>query len=326
VFNFPKVEGKWPTFTSIQDELEREAIGESYIAQSRVPTYLKLRYANEERNRKAWDTLLRARERRQMEHMYSNLPRGTKRKPIAEDDFQRRLKLQRTPLYNTVPRTVGYYKKGVAGEMKYFDTFYDPTAIGIPTTTWVNGTRADPATFLTLCVPQQGAGSNQRIGKEIRIYKIKIRYRLEVTLQATQAGADNGCVIRTLLVQDQQTNATQMAPSLLLSDGLAVTSTLQSFQNVDNFGRFRVLKDKFHRFGNMAVGYNGTTIFQSGNIVTGKFNVNFTASPISVRFNAVNGGTIADIVDNSFHIVCGTDGVALAPTLCYAARVCYKET
>ena len=60
--------------------------------------------------------------------------------------------------YQPVARTKGVYG---AGEMKYFDTDY--IAAVANAVNWT-GTEADPAVFLTLCVPTVGAAINQRIG------------------------------------------------------------------------------------------------------------------------------------------------------------------
>jgi len=52
--------------------------------------------------------------------------------------------------------------------------------------------------------------------------------------------------------------------------------------------------------------------------------VNFK-TPVKVQFNATNGGTVAVIVDNSFHIICGASNITYAPTISYYCRVAYKE-
>ena len=68
----------------------------------------------------------------------------------------------------------------------------------------------------------------------------------------------------------------------------------------------------------------------TGDVITGAQMVNFKYSiyfkkPISVRFNATNGGTVADIVDNSFHVLATCTSTALGPNLYYNCRVCYKD-
>lgn len=244
---------------------------------------------------------------------------------------RRRLELQRG--YSTYPR-VGYSSvprargASVTGEMKYFDTERATTAIAAVTTTWVAGTQCPPTTpaALNLCSPTVGAAINQRIGREIKVIKIKIKGRLIVPTQAAVSAADNGCLIRWLLVQDTQTNAAAMTGAQLLTDQVAADTTINAFQNLNNFGRFKVLKEKYFYFENP----NQTGDPTAGDVVQGGFkrafkcNYNFK-HPVSVRFNATNGGTVADIVDNSFHVICGTDSNALVPEMAYVCRVGFKE-
>lgn len=212
------------------------------------------------------------------------------------------------------------------GEMKYFDTERTLTTITAVTTTWPAGTIVDPLTFNTLCVPDTGSGVSQRIGRDIKVYKIKIRGLITTPAQSVQGVADNATNVRFILVQDTQTNGAQMTSAQLLADQGAANTTINAFQNINNFGRFRVLKDKMLPLGNANIAGSPTSadLVQSGMTRPFKFNINFKV-PISVRFNATNGGTIADIIDNSFHIICGTDNSTLAANLQYVSRVCYKE-
>lgn len=225
--------------------------------------------------------------------------------------------------YGSVARTRG---ASVTGEMKYFDTELAQTAITAVTTTWPAGTMKDPTTFNTLVVPVVGAAINQRIGREIKVLKIKIRGEFAVGTQATQAVADNGSNIRYMVVQDMQTNAAQMTGAQLQTDYSGPEVTIGGFQNLNNFGRFRVLKDKQIQFSNanMAGSPTAADLVQSGFRRPFKCNIKFKI-PIKMRFNATNGGTIADIIDNSFHFLAGTDNTNLGPTVSYACRVCYKE-
>lgn len=225
----------------------------------------------------------------------------------------------------------------VAGEMKYMDSESGTISIAATTTTWVAGTMADPSTTvnlgsaavanpLTLCAPTVGSALNQRVGRKITIYKIKVHGTLSVAPQAAQSAADSATKLRLVLVQDTQTNATQMTAAQLFNDAGNAIDTLNSFQNPNNFGRFRVWKDKMVCISNLNLAGGPTTadVIQAGWKGTFKINITFK-QPVVVHFNATNGGTVADIVDNSFHIIAGTDNAAYVPQLFYYARVCYKD-
>jgi len=235
--------------------------------------------------------------------------------------------------YDSVARTRG---AAVTGEMKYMDSDASITLAAV-TTTWVAGTICDPLTTinlgsaavanpLCLCAPTVGAGLNQRVGRKISVRKIKGHGTISVAQQAAQAAADAATKIRIVLVQDCQTNAAQMTSAQLYQDATAPATTINTFQNPNNFGRFRVLKDKMLTLSNLNMTGNPSTpdVIQASLRREFKFNVNFK-KPVEVHFNATNGGTVADIVDHSFHILCGAETIAYAPVVSYYSRVCYKD-
>lgn len=221
--------------------------------------------------------------------------------------------------FSSVARTRGGQVKG---EMKYFDTTLALSAIS-EDNTWAN-TEQDPATFLTFCAPVVGAGINQRIGKGIKILKWKLRGNLNAAQQTNQTGADPASTIRLIAFLDKQTNSAQAQGEQLMTGTASDATAMLSFQNIDNFGRFRVLWDKTFTLQNPNGSYDGTNIEQYGLSKPFKFNITFK-KPINVRFNNTNGGSVADIVDNSLHLIALCDNDDLAPTISYYSRVDYKE-
>lgn len=219
--------------------------------------------------------------------------------------------------YSSVARTRG---GAVRGEMKYFDTEADGT---VPSSaTWAS-TMTDPATFNTLCVPQVGAGVNQRIGKGVKIMKIKIKGTLIYPNAEGSGSSVPSTVMRILLVQDKQTNSSQMTGAQLMTAGSTDQLAPLTFQNIDNFGRFQVLKDKTVTLEDPNLA--GTDVLHdiNGKIRTFKINHKFKF-PVNVRFNATNGGTVADIVDNSFHVLMNCNNINTI-SYNYVCRVSYKE-
>jgi len=85
-----------------------------------------------------------------------------------------------------------------------------------------------------------------------------------------------------------------------------------------------VLKDKIFIHQNPNMSYDGTNVEQAGLIKHFKWTIKFHV-PVEIRFNNTNGGTIADIIDNSFHLIGTSTSIDLGPTLTYSCRVCYKE-
>ena len=215
------------------------------------------------------------------------------------------------------------------GEHKYYDQAISGAIAR--SATWT-GAVAD-GTPLTLFAPTQGAGINQRIGREVNVHKIRIFGYVQMSaIDDTTAGNVYAQGVRVLLVQDMQTNGTQMLSQDLM-DGSSVNAVITAFQNINNFGRFRVLKDKLLPLQDpnfLNDGTNATKHDVNGLIRPFKFSINFK-KPVRVRFNATNGGTVADIVDNSFHMVANarTFGAADATqpsiSMSYRSRIVYTD-
>lgn len=225
----------------------------------------------------------------------------------------------------------------VNSEMKYMDSYKDATNIAAITTDWQNSEMDPTGTVnlgsatvgnpLNLCSPTVGAALNNRIGRQIEVRKIKIHGHIYVANQAVQGATDVPSKVRLILYQDMQTNAAQAQGEDLMGPGQAAGQlTINCFQDPKNFGRFRVLKDKMYQISdlNMAGSPGGNDVVQAGKIINWKMNVNFK-TPVRVRFNATNVGTVADIVDNSFHILAAQVNSSYGAQLTYYCRVCYKD-
>lgn len=228
--------------------------------------------------------------------------------------------------YSTVPRTMGVY---AAGEMKYFDT--ERSATAIPANGTYVGTSFPPnvSTPTTLCCPVTGSGISQRIGRKVNVHRIVVKGIIQIVQQTGQAAGDAASTIRLALVQDTQTNATQAAGSDIFQVPTTVSAVnaVCSFQSLQNLGRFRVLRDKTINMQNPNMANDTQAaggIVQQG--LQRKFKLTYKPNkPIQVSFNAVNGGTISDIVDNSWCVYALSTSTSLAPTITYQARVYYKE-
>lgn len=236
--------------------------------------------------------------------------------------------------------------KSVVPEMKYMDSNLAGSVITQLGNSWT-GTRQDPATTvnlgsaavatpLCLCAPIPGSALNNRIGRQIDVRKIKINGFLNVQPNEGETLLDPNTKIRILLVQDMQTNGTQMDGVDLLGPATSNGSEqINCFQDPKNFGRFRVLKDKVYQISDLNMGVysitnavppnpNTLAFAQEGKIINFKMNVNFKV-PVRVRFNAGTAGTVADIVDNSFHVIAGQVNATSNCAINYWSRVCYKD-
>lgn len=176
-----------------------------------------------------------------------------------------------------------------------------------------------------LFAPLQGDDIINRSGRKVFVKKIRMRGYVSIAPQATQSTADSACRIRLILYQDCQTNASSTGSENVIGSGYQVP-TLDQFQNVANIGRFKVLKDKSWVLQRPPMANDtGAT----GGLVQGglKQLFKFTVSPNCwVNYNTTNGGTVADVTDNSWHLIAMADtggGVTMVPTLFYKVRTVF---
>lgn len=222
-----------------------------------------------------------------------------------------------------VPRSFGNPR--AITERKYYTTGLASTALVNfdAGTTWA-GAELDPTTTNCLFAPSTGDDYNNRDGRKVQVLAIKIKGYFRVAAQADATGSDDAALVRLALVCDKQSNATQLNAEDVFG-GIAVASlNVEQFQNPAFFGRFKVMKDKLFILQNPTMSWDGTNIEQSGLVKPFKMNHKFR-KPLIVHFNGTNGGTVADIIDNSFHLIGGASNIELAPTIAYQVRVTFID-
>lgn len=223
--------------------------------------------------------------------------------------------------WNTVPRTQGSYS--TIGEMKYYTTTLEKLFIGSSTQV---GLMCDPTTILNLCNPNEGTDINERIGKKIHVFKLKVKGSISWEANTPASALLGPVFFRIMLIQDTQTNGAQCASENILTNSGDLNRNVHQFQNHNYFGRFKVLKDKEFCLNSPNTGNVSTTQFAVGGVGRNfKFNINFR-KPITVNFNNNATQTIQDITDNSFHILCTCSSSAVNTfLLTYSSRACYKD-
>lgn len=219
-----------------------------------------------------------------------------------------------------VARTPGV--KGVT-ETKYFDFEKAATAITAPTTDWT-GTEMDPTTMNCLFAPTQGNNYNNREGRRVTIKKLRMNCFINSATQADQTTLDAPNYIRVILYLDKQTNAAQAQGEDLMASGPTGALPFAMFQNPANFGRFKVLKEKRFTMQNPNFVWDGTNIEQNGLIKMFKLKYAWKKG-LTINFNNTNGGTVADIVDNSLHVIAITNNIGFGASLGYKGRITFCE-
>lgn len=202
----------------------------------------------------------------------------------------------------------------ITADNHYFDTDLSAAPILGTPNSWV-GTTLDP---VANCIfsPLQGDDISNRQGRKVFVKKIRVNGVITVPY-ANSATTLQNTKFRLILYQDMQTNGTQAQGDAVMSSGTASQST-DMFQNLANLGRFKVLKDKVMRSDRIMTG-TGANIVAATQVIPFKFSV----KPLCyVNYNATNGGAVADVVDNSWHIACCTLN-NISATLSYKVRTVF---
>lgn len=220
--------------------------------------------------------------------------------------------------------------RGSEGETKYYDAAGSYVLSTGAAGNWT-GTEIDPNTpssLLTLFDPILGTDITNRIGRRVMVKGMKINLDVNVAaLAGTNLGGRDPAVIRVIVYMDKQTNAAQSLGSQLMAPAaLQGANAEQHFQSLANLGRFKVLWDQRFVIEDPNVGSTqaADTYDINGIVVIRKMRLKFKRG-IIVNFNATNGGTVADIVDNSFHIIACASSISMGPVLSYVVRTSYKD-
>lgn len=183
-------------------------------------------------------------------------------------------------------------------ERKYFDS-YNSTFLAQANANW-DTTVKDPATLNTLFAPTTGNDISNREARNVYVHTIRIKGYLRISGDLSTVNLPKCPTVRIILVIDKQTNGTQMTGNNLMASSTG--DSILAFVNTANFGRFEILKDKMIQldFPISAVSATNTSFPNTQRY----FKIKHTfKTPLRINFNSNDGGTVADIVDNSFHIV-----------------------
>lgn len=236
------------------------------------------------------------------------MARGPKvaRRPESNAMVVETIKVAR-PNLNSAPRTntalVAVRSPGgqVTAEDGYFDTERSATAVPNVAASWT-GTEMDPNTSAMLCLfaPVQGDDISNRRARKVFVKKIRISGQLGFSAQSAQAAGSTAPIIRILVYQDKQTNGAQVSPATLMGSGNG-SDAVHMFQSTAGFGRFKMLKDKTYVMNPLTLASFGGANSFATSAVQKEFSI--TVKPNCwVNYNATNGGTVADVIDNSFHL------------------------
>lgn len=238
-----------------------------------------------------------------------------RRRPVAIHRFRMRKYYANAALRRRNMRTAGFL--GV--EHKFYDTSLNGSAIANPSD--CTGGELDPSSTSMISTPAVGDGENNRDGRKIVIESVHIRGHLARTAsQSTSLFTPTRVVL--FLVLDTQTNAAQMNSEDCFKALYATADgSVDCHRNLLFGNRFRILKKLLFTPTNLPYGWNGTTVNINGLMKSFEWHVRFPRG-LHINFNAGTTASIANVIDNSLHLI-GYAGSA-AWGVSYGARIRFQ--
>jgi len=209
-------------------------------------------------------------------------------------------------------RTAGFL--GI--EKKFYDTMLLNAAIAAATD--CTGGEYDPSATSMISTPAQGDTEQNRDGKRIRIKSVQVKGTITRGQQEDAIDPAGGDRVFIALVLDTQTNAAQMnSEDCFKNLSAGVTGNSVPMRNLLFGNRFRILKSQEFVMDYPTMGVEGNNL-HSINGITRAFDW-FVPLELDVNFNAGTTASVANVIDNSLHIIAYSQ--TAQPTLTYNARI-----
>lgn len=208
--------------------------------------------------------------------------------------------------YGRAPSITKAYRKRnqrTAGYLGIEKKFFDTSKVAAVTATTTTGAMHDPATVNCLNAMSEGSGESNREGRKISMHSLHLKGNVEITPQVNQTALDGACEVLIAVVCDKQTNAAQLTSQLVYTNpsGSSVLNA-DLFRNLEYIDRFKVLKVFRCSFESPQAAYDGTNIETGGS--SRPFSMNIDLKGMKTLFKGDSTpSTVADIVDNSLHVL-----------------------
>lgn len=173
-----------------------------------------------------------------------------------------------------------------------------------------------------ISTPETGVGPTNRLGKHITIKSVQIRGTFASIWEVLGSGFSTPSVF-IALVLDTQTNGAQCtAADIFTNPGNVINTAVHPLRNLINAKRFRVLKEELLTLPTSESWYTGAQNVVSGTRADFDW---YLPCEIQVNFKDDSQGLVANVIDNSLHVICATSSGAhltFPPVyLDYSARV-----
>lgn len=205
-------------------------------------------------------------------------------------------------------------------EKKFYDTGLALTALAAPND--ATGGEFDPTALSMISTPALADGPSDRDGKKINILNVSIDGLIRTTAQEVVANPPQGTTVFVALVLDTQTNGAQLNSEDVYKNSIAEGTLASNPQRNLLFGpRFRVLKSKIFNLNPQSLSHVVADSFSfTGNQLNFKWFIKFPKGLV-VNFNAGTTASIANVIDNSLHIIAFASSTTATPQIAYNARI-----
>jgi hypothetical protein len=207
-------------------------------------------------------------------------------------------------------RRSGYYGRfgstGSGVEMKFHDVDVNDAAVA------TNGSILNSGSVNLIA---QGVTESTRVGRKAVLRSINWRWNIKKA--ATTAGSSASETVRLVLYLDKQCNGAAAGVTDILE-----SDDYQSFNNLANKGRFKILMDRHYTINAQAGGGDGTTEDYGAMEVNGSF---FKKCSIPIEFSSTTGA-ITEIRSNNLGVlILSKNGTSTAPVFDSKMRLRFTD-
>jgi len=203
-------------------------------------------------------------------------------------------------------------------EKKFYDTFFSGS---LAVTADAEGAEMDPSATSMISTPDQGDGASQRDGKRITCKYLEIKGTLNVDSVELLGNPPTGNRCFIAVVLDTQSNGAQMnSEDCFKNTSSEVIGNAAPLRNLLFGNRFRILKSKTFEMGPRTISHFAVDSFSvAGRTVD--FHWFIPLNDLTINFNAGTTASIANVIDNSLHVIGYSTAAAQTTTLTYNARL-----
>jgi len=186
-------------------------------------------------------------------------------------------------------------------EKKFYDTKLADTSVGAATD--CTGGEYDPSATSMISTPTQGDGEQQRDGKRIVIDSLILKGHIYNPGTASEASASLPAKVFLAVVLDTQTNGAQMNSEDCFKNLAAqASSNPEPLKNLLSGNRFRLLKSQVYDLTHSGAMVAAANFAANGLSRTFDWYIPFKGG-LPVNFNAGTTASVANVVDNSIHVI-----------------------